>query len=203
MTVTTERHPAGAAALGVVDLFTTTPCITVCIDGFGSRDHDNFRKAYDTLRPIAWALHHLVRADPAHRDHQLAPIEALWWADGSVTCWRLFVSEPAEAPVDIIEAVVRDLPASKNLPDARAIDVRMFDEGVVAQTLHVGGLDDISAPLAMLDDYADEHGLTITGPRHEIYLSHVRPNTCGPSCASRCVRSRANAARRCDSAGAG
>jgi hypothetical protein len=174
MTVSTERHAQLAAEPGVVDLLTTPLRITVCVDGFGGRDGESFRKGYDTLRPIAWALHHRLRADERHFDHQLAPIEALWWTEDGVTCWRLLVSEPGDVPVDVVVGVVRDLPAVKNLPDARTLDVRVFDEGMVVQTLHLGCLDDVDTAMALLEEFAADHQLAVAGPRHEIYLSHVR-----------------------------
>lgn len=174
MTVTTDAIAPVATEAGVVDLRTAPPCITVSVDGYGGRDQESFRKAYDTLRPIAWALHHRLRADKGHDEHQLAPIEGLWWVEDGVTCWRLFISERDEVPIDVVVGIVRDLPMAKNLPDAGMLDVRFLDEGIVAQTMHLGCLDNISAPVALLEEFADDHGLTIVGPRHEIYLSHVR-----------------------------
>jgi hypothetical protein len=174
MTVTMERQSYTAAEVGTVDLLNVPPRLTVAIDGFGDRSQRAFRDAFDTLRPIAWALHLQLRSDQAHPRHVLAPMEALWWTEHGLQCWRLFISERADVPADLVCAVVRDVPATKNLPDVGMLDVCVLKEGLCAQTLHLGSIDDVAAAVAEIDRFVADYDLVTAGSRHEIYLSHMR-----------------------------
>jgi hypothetical protein len=172
--VTTEHQPTLAPEAGAVDLLNVPSRLMVAIDGFGDRSRKAFRDAFDTLRPIAWALHVRLRADPAHRGHVLAPMEALWWTEDGLQRWRLFIAERADVPVDLVTDAVRDVPTAKNLPDVGMVDVCVLHEGLCAQTLHVGSIDDVATAVAEIERFAADRDLVPAGPRHEIYLSHVR-----------------------------
>ena len=61
-----------------------------------------------------------------------------------------------------------------SLPVDRA-RLEVLDEGLCAQTLHVGSFDDEGPVLADLHDrFIPEQGLRMTGRHHEVYLSDPR-----------------------------
>src|SRR4051812_28458291 len=187
MTATVELTAPGLRRPGHVDLVQTKPRLTVGVDGYGDRDHDSLRKAFETLRPIAWAFHTALRDMGRPGGHHLAPMEALWWTDDRIADgaahpplgWRVFVGEQPGVPASLVERVVRDLPTQQGLPAAQLVDVRILDEGLVAQTLHVGSLAEVAVSERVLGEFMREHDLVPAGPRHEIYLSHVR--RCDPT----------------------
>src|SRR5207302_4716833 len=135
--------------------------LMIGIDGYGDRHHEAVRRAFETLRPVAWALHVAFR--DFESAHHLAPMEALWWTEEETgetagpPCWRVFVGESIDVPLETVEQLVRDLPMTRTLPAGRMVEVGVLDEGPAVQTLHLGPLEDIAAPEEMVREFIRTH----------------------------------------------
>jgi hypothetical protein len=64
--------------------------------------------------------------------------------------------------------------AGKAVPRIAEVDWFSMQEGKSVQILHRGPFDREPGTLALLQDYLQQHGLSVRGPHHEIYLSDFR-----------------------------
>ena len=65
--------------------------------------------------------------------------------------------------------------AAKGAAPSTAVRLEALDEGLCVQTMHLGPYDDEGPVLQRLhDEFVPEHGLSLHGRHHEIYLGDVR-----------------------------
>lgn len=173
------------ARKGRFDLVEVPALTYLMIDGRGDPNiAPEFATAVEALYPLAYTLK-FASKQGLGRDYTVMPLEGLWWADDHAAFttvrdksqwrWTLMIMQPEW----IDEAMLTDAvaKASAKNPTARVAEVRldMLDEGLCAQTLHVGTYDDEAPVLAkMHDEFIPEHGLRMTGTHHEIYFSDPR-----------------------------
>ncbi|MGO2050852.1 MAG: GyrI-like domain-containing protein [Microbacterium sp.] len=173
------------ARKGRFDLVEVPALTYLMIDGRGDPNTaPEFATAVEALYPLAYTLK-FASKQGLGRDYTVMPLEGLWWADDHAAFttvrdksqwrWTLMIMQPEW----IDEAMLTDAvaKASAKNPAARVTEVRLdtLDEGLCAQTLHVGTYDDEAPVLAkMHDEFIPEHGLRITGTHHEIYFSDPR-----------------------------
>jgi hypothetical protein len=154
------------------------------IDGHGDPNTPVYDAAVSALYPLAYALKFASRTEFA-RDYVVMPLEGLWWAADMSTFtaardkgrwdWTLMIMMPDWITADMLDAAVDRLGA--RTPPERLGDVRLetLSEGRCVQALHVGAYDDEAELLRrMHEEFIPEHGLTLTGRHHEIYLSDPR-----------------------------
>ncbi|MGO1798325.1 MAG: GyrI-like domain-containing protein [Microbacterium sp.] len=173
------------ARKGRFDLVEVPALTYLMIDGRGDPNTaPEFATAVEALYPLAYTLK-FASKQGLGRDYTVMPLEGLWWADDHAAFttvrdksqwrWTLMIMQPEW----IDEAMLTDAvaKASAKNPAARVTEVRLdtLDEGLCAQTLHVGTYDDEAPVLAkMHDEFIPEHGLRITDTHHEIYFSDPR-----------------------------
>jgi hypothetical protein len=189
MTASLVGDTVDKPAAGRVDLVDIAPRMVISVDGFGAPDGAAFRDALMTLVPLAWAVHASLKRRSEAADHHVAHLEALWWVEGDAVpawsdekalwCWRALVGESTDVPLDVLEQVVRDVPAAKSLPAARLVELHKFDEGLCVQTLHVGPYAQEPTTIAVMGEFMAAHDLVPNGHHHEIYLSD--PRRCDPA----------------------
>jgi hypothetical protein len=179
------------ATRGAIRLVEVPPLQYVMVDGAGDPNTAQaYKHAVAALFPLAYTLKFASR-ERFGIDTVVMPLEGLWHApdmaaftskrEKSAWLWTLMIMVPdhvtpemfAEA-VDGVEAKAvkkKETPS----PALRSVRLETLDEGLSAQTLHVGSFDD-EAPV--LDDlhhrFIPENGLQMTGLHHEIYLSDMR-----------------------------
>ncbi|GAA2904862.1 GyrI-like domain-containing protein [Pseudonocardia halophobica] len=154
------------------------------IDGHGDPNTPVYEAAVSALYPLAYALKFASRTELG-RDYVVMPLEGLWWAEdmGAFTTvrdksrwdWTMMIMVPGWTTGEMFDAAVEKV-ASK-APPSRLADVRMatLAEGRCVQALHVGAYDDEAELLRhMHHEFIPEHGLTMVGKHHEIYLSDPR-----------------------------
>ena len=143
------------------------------IDGHGDPNTPAYAAAVAALYPVAYKLKFASKRE-LDRDYVVPPLEGLWWAadmatfttarDKSRWDWTLMIMVPDWIPVELVGQVGSD-------------EVRMegLSEGRCVQALHVGAYDDEADLLRrMHEEFIPEHGLTMVGKHHEIYLSDPR-----------------------------
>lgn len=174
------------AKKGVLRVLDVPPTQYLMVDGAGDPNTSQaYGDAVSALFPVAYGLKFASRRELGI-DTVVMPLEGLWHAadmesftsrrDKSTWLWTLMIMVPDHVTekmfADAITAVAKKKDASPSLASVR---LETLEEGTCVQTLHVGSYDDEAPVLEDLHNrFIPEHGLTMTGLHHEIYLSDVR-----------------------------
>lgn len=150
----------------------------LAVDGQGFSQEDNiFERVAGMLYPLAYTLK-FSRKAAGGQDFTVAPMEALWPDDPqkvpmSQWRWRILMRVPDDVTEKELGQAREQVRAKK---DVDASDVRLItlEEGRCAQALHVGPYDQVGETYQQLSEYALAHGLEVSGPGHEVYLSDPR-----------------------------
>ncbi len=173
------------ARRGEVRLVEVPPLQYLMVDGHGDPNSaTEYAEALAALYPLAYALKLTSRGELG-RDYVVPPLEALWWAadmaafttgrDKSAWSWTVMLMTPDWLTAAHVEAARAAVAAKRVAWRGDVVRLEPLDEGLCAQTLHVGSFDDEGPVLADLHErFIPEHGLVMTGRHHEIYLSDPR-----------------------------
>ena len=174
---------AYGARKGRFDLVEAPPLQYLMIDGHGDPNTSPaFTTAVEALYPLAYGLKFASKRSLG-RDYTVMPLEGLWWADDQASFtssrdksawhWTLMIMQPEWIDHEMFADAVEE--ASAKNRDVRGVRLETLDEGLSAQTLHVGTYDEETPVLAkMHDEFIPAHGLQLTGTHHEIYFSDPR-----------------------------
>ena len=174
-------YGARRGQFAVVDV---PPLQYLMVDGHGDPNTSaEYADALGALFPLAYALKFASR--DLGRDHVVMPLEALWWADDMAaftTCrdrsawhWTMMLRTPPWLSAEHVAAGRQAVAARKPSLPVDRVRVAELDEGLCAQTLHVGSFDDEGPVLADLHERViPDNGLVMAGRHHEIYLSDPR-----------------------------
>lgn len=156
------------------------------IDGAGDPNTaPAYTDAVTALYPIAYTLKFAGRKELGI-DTVVMPLEGLWHADDmesftsrrdkSAWLWTLMIMVPEHVTSSMFEAAVAAVSKKKDVsPSVGSVRLETLEEGRCVQTLHVGSFDDEAPVLEELHHrFIPEHGLTMRGRHHEIYLSDMR-----------------------------
>lgn len=181
----TKTIDAYRARKGRFDLIEVPALQYLMIDGQGDPNTaPEFATAIEALYPLAYTLK-FASKQGLDRDYKVLPLEGLWWAEDQASFtssrdksrwhWTLMIMQPDW----ISEQMVADATAKVSVkkPAARVEEVRLasLDEGLCAQTLHVGSYDDEAPVLAeMHGAFIPEHRMRLSGTHHEVYFSDPR-----------------------------
>lgn len=185
MKVDLKRESAHyTAPRGRFEIVTVPAQNFIAVDGCGDPNTaPEYRDAIAALYPVAYRLKFLSKA--RGQDYTVMPLEALWWAedlaafttarDASRWQWTAMILVPEWLTLeDVAEATAAI--AAKAAPTALPrVQFRRIDEGLCAQTLHVGPYSAEGPVLAELHERVlPSLGLAPTGHHHEIYLGDPR-----------------------------
>ena len=155
------------------------------VDGHGDPNtSEEYAAALAVLYPLAYGLKFLSKRE-LDRDYVVPPLEGLWWAedmtaftterDKSVWDWTMMLMTPDWLTREHVASTRDAVAARKPGLDLGPVQFDELDEGLCAQTLHVGPFDDEGPVLADLhEQFLPQNGLAPTGKHHEIYLSDPR-----------------------------
>ncbi|MBT0568164.1 GyrI-like domain-containing protein [Williamsia sp. CHRR-6] len=155
------------------------------IDGHGDPNTSAaYAEAIAAVYPVAYAVKFASKRS-LDRDYVVPPLEALWWAadmdsftvhrDKTEWDWTLLSMVPDWISVGLIDDSIAAVRAKGAAPQLDRLRHNILSEGRCVQVLHVGPYDDEAQTLRRLhDEYIPNHGLTMTGRHHEIYLSDAR-----------------------------
>ncbi len=161
----------------------------VMIDGEGPAGEVAFAPRMPGLYGTAWTLRFALKRRGVIT--KVGPLEGLWWtidgttdldvifADGRLDGrdtwrWTLFISLPDEAADADLDAALAAGRAKLEPPFAANLRVEVFDEGEVAQLLHIGPYAAERPSVERLHEAIAEAGLRPRGRHHEIYLGDPR-----------------------------
>ena len=161
------------------------PCMNfLMIDGSGDPNTARaWQHAVETLFALSYAIKFLVKKGPLAIDYAVMPLEGLWWADDMVNFsaqdksgwqWTAMVMQPElVTPAVVVQALAQH----QRKAGASEVMVPRFvpwDEGLCAQTLHVGPFSEVGPTIERLHRFIAEAGCQPVGKHHEIYLSDIR-----------------------------
>jgi hypothetical protein len=115
-------------------------------------------------------------------DYRVGALETFWWSTGDVfeidnaktLRWQAYLMVPAYVTKRLVDGA-RTMAKAKH-PDVPydAVTLTTIREGRAVQILHVGPYNQPEQAIGALLAYAAEHGLSVTGKHHEIYISDPR-----------------------------
>jgi hypothetical protein len=153
------------------------------ITGQGEPGGDVFQGRVGGLYGVAFTIK-MTRKFAGKGDYKVAPLEGLWWAKGEPEefwnrprkdwRWKLLVRTPDFVSGIDLQAARKSLRDKGKPPEFEEVTLESFEEGQVVQMLHIGLYTEEERTLARMKEFLQEHGLTIGGRHHEIYISDPR-----------------------------
>ena len=111
------------------------------------------------------------------------PLECLWWADDpsafaagkkDLWQWTLLIMQPEFITAPMVREAVQEVTRKKQPVALPLVRFDSFEEGRVAQTLHVGPFSEEGPTIERLHAFIAQQGCRRVGKHHEIYLSDIR-----------------------------
>jgi hypothetical protein len=153
------------------------------IDGEGDPNTSPaYPQAVECLFGLAYAIKFAVKRGPLAIDYGVMPLEGLWWAKDMASFqagrkaewrWTLMIMQPEVVDLRTVEAAIEQLRRKKPLPDLNRLRFEVLDEGLCAQTMHIGPFAEEGPTVARVHAFIDACGVR-RGRHHEIYLSDIR-----------------------------
>jgi hypothetical protein len=161
------------------------------IDGTDAPGSPGFRDAIATLYPVAYTSHFALKRRGI--DAPVGALQGLFWLGGQTPTeelapapapgpggwrWRLLLPVADAASSADIEAAIADVRVKKQPPRIEELRILPWEEGSVAQIMHVGSYADEPTTIARLQAAVADAGLRLRGIHHEIYIGD--PNRSSP-----------------------
>jgi hypothetical protein len=155
------------------------------IDGSGPPGDGSFAPRLPGLYAIAYGLRFALK----HRgiEGRVGPLEGLWWRDDGATDldtifsgdqapgrWTLMIALPEAATAEEIDEQLVRSRAKLDASVAGSLRVEAFEEGPVAQILHVGPYAAERPTIERLHEAVGSLGYRLRGRHHELYLGDPR-----------------------------
>jgi hypothetical protein len=168
------------------------------IDGQGDPNTAiSYQEAVEALYAVAFKLKFHSKKE-LERDYVVPPLEGLWgseqmvalfegaqdvedWvnrfaaSDRDTWTWSMMIMQPEWISEEDYQSIKEQVQRMKDLPGIAKMRLETYEEGLSAQTLHLGPYAEEAPTLARLHvEFLPENGLVENGQHHEIYLSDPR-----------------------------
>ena len=154
------------------------------IDGKGNPNTSKeFGNAVEALFSLAYKIKFMIKKGKEQIDYGVLPLEGLWWMDDMTKftvenkeewLWTVMIMQPDFIKNEIVEEARKKVKLKKSLPALDLVRFEKFNEGKVAQTLHIGPFTEEGPTIQRVHDFIKENGYELYGKHHEIYLSDIR-----------------------------
>ncbi len=154
------------------------------IDGKGDPNiAKEFSDAVEALYSLSYTIKFMIKKGKQQIDYGVLPLEGLWWVDDMRKFssdnkdewkWTVMIMQPEFITQEIVDEAIEKVKAKKDLPALVKIRFEKFNEGKVAQTLHIGPFSEEGPTIEKLHGFIQENGYKLSGKHHEIYLSDIR-----------------------------
>ena len=143
----------------------------------------SFQDAIDVLYSLSYALKFLVKKGEIGIDYGVLPLEGLWWADDMSSFsvdnkkgwkWTLMIMQPDLVSKEMVQEAVEQVRVKKQPVSLPLVRFESFEEGKVAQTMHIGPFSEEGPTVENVHFFIEEIGSQKKGKHHEIYLSDIR-----------------------------
>jgi hypothetical protein len=153
------------------------------IDGEGDPNTSlAYKCAVECLFAVAYAIKFAIKRGPKALDYGVMPLAGLWWAEDMSTFsverksdwkWTMMIMQPELVGRSTVDVSIDEVRRKKPLPDLDRLRFDVLDEGVCAQTMHLGPFTEEGPTVARVHEFIEANG-ALRGRHHEIYLSDVR-----------------------------
>jgi len=154
------------------------------IDGEGDPNtSQSFQDAIDVLYPLSYALKSMIKRAELGIDYSVLPLEGLWWADDMSSFrvenkdswkWTLMIMQPDLVTNEMVQEAIEQVRVKKNPVSLPLVRFESFEEGKVAQIMHIGPFSEEGPTVEKVHSFIEESGSQRRGKHHEIYLSDIR-----------------------------
>lgn len=150
------------------------------IGGTGLPGSPEFQEKLRALYSLAYAVKSICKA--RGMDFVVPKLEGLWEIESGRPPsealpeewrWKLLIRMPDFVSREVVEEA-RSRVQGKGVEGAGEVRFERMREGRCVQVLHVGPYSAEGETLERLRRFAEERGLDLVGPHHEIYLSDPR-----------------------------
>jgi len=175
-----ELYKASAKKLSIV----TVPTMQyLMIDGNGNPNNSiDFQNDVEALFSVSYTLKFMVKKT-LEVDYGVMPLEGLWWCDDMSQFsivnkddwkWTIMIMQPQYITPELLNTALEKVRRDKSLLALDKMRFDIYDEGMVAQVLHVGPFSDEGPSVEKLHSFIHDNGYQMDGKHHEIYLSDTR-----------------------------
>lgn len=154
------------------------------VDGQGDPNTaQDYKDAIEVLYNVSYALKFMIKKSSMEIDYGVMPLEGLWWADDmskfsindkSSWKWTSLIMQPELITQDLFVKACEQVKAKKDPVALPKLRFESFDEGKVAQTMHIGPFSEEGPTIERIHAFIKESGYTLRDKHHEIYLSDIR-----------------------------
>ncbi|MCP4763238.1 MAG: hypothetical protein GY870_15805 [archaeon] len=155
------------------------------IDGEGDPNSaQEYKDALEALYGVAYALKmKVIKKKTPSKDYVVPPLEGFWYIDNMEEWsmdeknkwkWTMMIMIPDFVKEDQIKKALEIIKETKNPKSLPKIYIKKYNEGKVAQIMHIGPYNDEPPTVEKLHKYIEDQGYIIDGLHHEIYLSDPR-----------------------------
>ncbi|MES9904028.1 MAG: GyrI-like domain-containing protein [Sedimenticola sp.] len=154
------------------------------VDGEGDPNtSQSFQDAIDVLYPLSYTLKFMIKKGELGIDYGVLPLEGLWWADDMSSFsvenkdgwkWTLMIMQPDFVTKEMVQEAMEQVKVKKNPVSLPLVRFESFEEGKVAQIMHIGPFSEEGPTVEKVHSFIEENGSQRRGKHHEIYLSDIR-----------------------------
>ena len=154
------------------------------IDGEGDPNtSQEFKDAIGVLYPLSYTLKFMIKKGEIGVDYGVLPLEGLWWADEMSSFvddrrehwqWTLMIMQPELVTEEMVQEANEQVLKKKNPVSLPLVRFESFEEGKVAQIIHIGPFSEERPTVEKVHTFIEERGSQRRGKHHEIYLSDIR-----------------------------
>lgn len=179
-----ELKPLYKPSATKVEVVTVPAMNFLMIDGKGDPNTAQcFQDAVEVLYSVSYTLKFMVKKGASGIDYGVLPLEGLWWADDMSAfsvenkadwMWTLMIMQPDCVVEEMVKQAVDSVKIKKDPASLPLVRYETFEEGQVAQVMHLGPFSDEGPTIERVHRFIEEKGRKRTGKHHEIYLSDIR-----------------------------
>ena len=168
---------------GKVEFLTIPPLKFLMIDGEGNPNTSpDYTDVVSALYTIAYTLKFKIKKTRSI-DYNLLASEGLWWMDDMSLFtaevkdqwkWTMMIAQPDLISDEDVSMARAEAARKKPNPALARMRFEIFDEGLCAQTMHIGPYSAEKPTIDLLHQAIAANGYKLRGKHHEIYLGDPR-----------------------------
>jgi len=154
------------------------PAKYLSITGHGGPGGEHFKAHVSALYSVAFTLKMAEKF--AGHDYKVCHLEGQWWAEDGADFrthtpkewqWRLLIRVPEFITQNELDDAIKTVMKRGKAALANQVKLEELTEGRCVQMLHVGPYAEEMTAVNKMHEMAEEKGVHLRGPHHEIYLS--------------------------------
>ncbi|MCX5772495.1 MAG: GyrI-like domain-containing protein [Candidatus Hydrogenedentes bacterium] len=161
-------------------LVKTKPAQYLAISGQGAPGSDRFSACIGALYAVAFTIK-MTRKFARKQDYAVCKLEGQWFFEADPARipmdkwqWKLLIRTPDFINETDRQQAVATLREKRKPHEVEEVKLETINEGQCVQMLHIGPYDREHETIALMRAFAEQKGLKLVGPHHEIYLSDPR-----------------------------